>query len=480
MHRLKILAGGLTLALLLVAGAASAAVNTGSASFTRYVAFGDSLTAGYSSNALTRTYQFNSYPALINLQATGTRSGFEQPLVSDPGISGLAVCRGANPPAPCGILQLVRLVPTTVIAPTPGQGVPLNLTLARPYNNMAVPGATVHDLVFTKTGGFHDLVLRNQPGAPQAFSQLQEGVSLTPTFATLWIGNNDVLGAATSGIAIEGVTLTPVASFEADYRAAVNAITATGAKMAIANIPDVTSIPFVTTISRIIINPQTNQPVIGPNGQPVALIGPNGPLQAGDFVLLTASSDIAAGRGVPVGIGNGTGQPLSDQQVLSAAEAARIKDYVTAYNNIIRTVAGEKGAAFVDANALLNDIAAHGLRIGGMTYTSAFLTGGIFSYDGVHPTAFGYAYIANRFIDAINAKFGGDIPPVDLYPFIFGPLPKHGTTAATAPLVEDGAMIDFVVTNDVRTGLLQMLGVPKWIVDGTPAPRPRRPRGNRG
>jgi lysophospholipase L1-like esterase len=477
MHRLKISAGALTLALSLVAGAASAQVDTGTANFTRYVAFGDSLTAGYSSNALTRTYQFNSYPALIHLQATGTRTGFEQPLVSDPGISGLAACRGNNPPAPCGILRLVSLVPTPVIAPTPGQGQPLNLTLPRPYNNMAVPGATVVDLVNTKTGGFHDLVLRNQPGAAQAFTQLQEGVSLTPTFATLWIGNNDVLGAATSGIVIEGVTLTPVPVFEANYRAAVNAITATGAKMAIANIPDVTAIPFVTTISRLIINPQTGQPVIGPNGQPVALIGPNGPLQAGDFVLLTASASIAAGRGIPVGIGNGNGQPLADSEVLTAAEAARIKDYVTAYNAIIRTVANEKSAAFVDANALLNTIAARGLRIGGMTYTSAFLTGGIFSYDGVHPTAFGYAYIANQFIDAINAKFGGDIPLVDLYPFVFGPLPKHGTKAAKAPLVGEGAMIDFVLTNDVRTGLLQMLGVPKWIVDGTPAPRPRRPRG---
>jgi hypothetical protein len=37
----------------------------------------------------------------------------------------------------------------------------------------------------------------------------------------------------------------------------------------------------------------------------------------------------------------------------------------------------------------------------------------------VFTTAFGYAYIANLFIDAINAKFGGDIEPV-IYPLVFG------------------------------------------------------------
>src|SRR4051812_13159772 len=187
MHRLKTLAGTLTLASLLVAGAASAAVNTGSANFSKYVAFGDSLTAGFSSGSINRTYQVNSYPALIYRQATGMTTGFEQPLVSEPGLP--------------GILFLQRLVPSVVIAPTPGSGQPLNLNLPRPYDNMAIPGARLHDLL-TKTQSTSasdptDLVLRKL-----GFTQLQQGLSLKPTFVTLWIGNNDVLGAATSGIAI--------------------------------------------------------------------------------------------------------------------------------------------------------------------------------------------------------------------------------------------------------------------------------------
>src|SRR3954453_2986425 len=451
MHRLKTLAGALALALL-ATGAAFGQPSTGAANFSVYVALGDSLTAGFSSGSINQTYQTNSYPALIYRQATGKTTGFEQPLVSPPGLP--------------GILRLVSLRPL-VIAPTPGTGQPINLGLQRPYNNMAVPGATLHALL-TKTMSTSandptDLILRRL-----GFTQLQQGLSLKPTFVTLWIGNNDVLGAATSGIVIPGVTLTPVDQFQADYTAVVTAIASTGAKMAIANIPDVTSIPFVTTIPRILVNPATNQPVLV-NGQPVPLIGPNGPLQAGDFVLLTASAELAQGRGIPAALG-GSGLPLSDSSVLSKAEVATINDYVIAYNQIIAKAASDKGAALVDANALLRDLAANGIAVGGIHYTSAFLTGGVFSYDGVHPTAFGYAFVANHFIDAINRQFGGSIPEVDLYPFVFGPLPKSAAA--------DQAMTGFVFTPEARRSLLQSFGVPKWIIDGTKPPR--KPHHNHG
>lgn len=457
MHRLKTFVCALALALL-VAGAAFGQPNTGAANFSTYVALGDSLTAGFSSGSLVRTYQVNSYPALIYREATGKATGFEQPLVSAPGIPGILTLQGLFP---------------TVIAATPGLGQPLNLNLPRPYNNLAVPGATLHDLLTktqsTSANDITDLILRKQ-GA----TQLQEGLALHPTFVSLWIGNNDALAAATSGIAIEGVTLTPPDQFTADYNTVVNAITAAGAKMVVANIPDVTSIPFVTTIPRFLVNPRTNQLVLV-NGQPVPLIGPDGPLQAGDFVLLTASAELAQGRGIPVAAG-GTGQPLSDNAVLSAAEVATIKAHVDAYNNTIRTVANAKGLAFVDANATLRGLATNGIVIGGIDFGSAFLTGGIFGYDGVHPTALGYAYIANLFIDSINTQFGGSIPEVDLYPFVFGPLPNQ-TAALAAPLTGKGIpqATGFVFTPEARRSLLQSLNVPKWIVDGTKPPRKPRP-----
>jgi hypothetical protein len=457
MHRPKILASALALALLLPV--AAFAVDTGSANFTKYVAIGDSLTAGFMSGGLVRTAQVNSYPALIHLQATGSRSGFDQPLISEPGIPAL--------------LGLKSIVPVVVSPVSSGSGTLTNPLITRPYNNLGVPGARIHDTVATVTGGLHDAVLQSFSPVLRGKTALQQAVLLQPTFVTIWIGNNDVLAAATSGRVIEGVTLTPVASFQADFNTIVNTIKATGAKMAIANIPEVTSIPFVTTIRPVVVNPATNQPVLI-NGQTVPLIGPNGPLKAGDRVLLSATTELAQGKGIPVQLG-GSGQPLSDAAVLDAGEVATITARVAAYNNIIRTVADQAGAAFVDADSALLNLSQHGISVGGVTYTSSYLTGGVFSYDGVHPTAFGYAYIADLFLDSINAKFGGRIPLVDLYPFVFGPVPTAAATVASSSSSVQGEQggAPFVFTDAARKNLF-------WALNVQTDTKPRGPRHRNG
>lgn len=450
MHRVKLSASLLALALLM-AGAAF-----GQATFTKYVALGDSLTAGFSSGSINSTFQSTSYPALLARQF-GT-ADFQQPLVSPPGLP--------------GILQLVRLVPTPVIAPTPGSGVPTNLNLPRPYDNLAVPGANVHDLL-TKTSSTSandptDLILRRL-----GFTQLQQGLSLHPTFVTLWIGNNDALGSATAGT---DQLLTPLASFESDYKTIVGAIAASGAKMAIANIPDVTSIPFVTTLTRFIPNPATGRPALI-NGNFVPLIGPDGPLQPGDFVLLTATAELAVGHGIPVALG-GAGIPLSNSVVLNASEAANIRARVNQYNAVIAAAATQAGAALVDVNSQLTTLATTGVDVGGITYSSAFLSGGVFSYDGVHPTKFGYAFIANLFIDAIDNKFGNDVEEVNLFPFVFGSSTAASSKSLGGETGNGGKAAfgpPFVFTGEAKHSLLLSLGVPEAYIDGTPAPHPRRP-----
>jgi lysophospholipase L1-like esterase len=453
-NRFLVVAATLAVATLVSLPIGLQAQAAGGANFTRYVALGDSLTAGFASGGLVTNYQQNSYPALIHRQATGG-DGFQQPLVSAPGIPAL--------------LGLAALAPGPAITRAPGSGQPLNLNLQRPYDNMAVPGADVLDLVSTTTdnGGMHDLILRRL-----GFAQLQQGLSLQPTFVTLWIGNNDALGAATSGIVIDQ-TLTPLPQFEAAYRAAAAAITSVGARFAVANIPDVTSIPFVTTVPRVVNLPSG----------PFTLHGPDGPLQPGDFVLLTASTLIPQGFGIPTALG-GRG-PLPDQVVLSAAEVAAIRARVAGYNTVIRSVADQHGAAFFDAAAWLNQAATTGVQIGGVRYTNAFLTGGVFSYDAVHPTDLGYAVIANQFIRAINERFGSAIEPVNLYPFIFGP-PAFPTGASPAAV----ASAEGVVFSEAAwQGLRAIVDADKADKAGSgdkgdkgnrgeaPKPRRHRPRG---
>ena len=383
---------------LIVAPATLLGQPSGGADFGRYVAIGDSLGAGFASGSLVEDHQRSSYPALIFGVADGRRP-FEQPLVSQPGIPPELELVGLNPPA---------------LVPKDGLGQPLNLTLPRPYDNLSVPGADVSDVLRTVTdgGGLHDLILRGLG------TQLQQALSLQPTFVTLYIGQNDTLGAALSGIVIDGVTLTTLASFTADYTTVAGALALSGANLAFATLGDPTSIPFVTTIPPFVIDPATGEPlVIGGNFVP--LIGPNGPLSAADNVLLTASSLLGQGIGIPAAIG-GTGLPLPNEVVLDAGETARIVERTEQFNQVIRGVARQVGAVVVPVGEVIADAAENGMILGGIEFSTDFLTGGLFSYDGVHPTGLGYGLVANTFIEAINTAFGSSIPLVNLAPLAFG------------------------------------------------------------
>lgn len=433
MTKLRASLSGLLALALLIAVPVSAQVDTGSADFSRFVALGDSLSQGFSNGGLVRGVQRNSIPALIARQA-GV-AGFEQPLVSEPGI----------PP----LLRIQALAPQPVIVPRPGAGVPVNLNLPRPYDNLAVSGFDTRDAIVTRTGNpIIDITLRGLGTA------LEQAVFLQPTFALVWLGSNDALGAATSGIVIDGVTLTPVSSFQADYQAVLGAMASTGANLVVATVPDVTTIPFVNTVPPVVVDPATSEPVLGPDGQPIPLIGPDGPLNpATDKVLLTATAELAQGRGLPPQLG-GTG-PLSDSAVLSGNEINRITNRINAFNQVIRSVAGQVGAPVFDANTFLREVAAEGVIVGGVELTVDFLTGGLFSYDGVHPTPLGYAVIANQLIETINEGYGAAIPPVDLLPFVFGP---DGAGGAVLPgNVQAG---EVVYSEAADASMRSTLGIP--------------------
>jgi len=404
---------------LAVAAVVLATVPAAAVDFTTYVAIGDSLTAGFASGGLAQPYQEGSYPALLARQM-GTPV-FEQPLVEYPGI----------PP----VLVLVQLYPGPVLAPasdTPGM--PLNAEYPYPYNNLGVPGADLYDLLFT-TGDIynllagnldnvmHDLILRDGQ-----HTALEQAIGLQPTFLTMWIGNNDILGAAVYATPIDGVTMTPVANFQEMYQQAAGALaTYTSADMVFINIPDVTAIPFITTLEPYIVLP---------DGSHVPLIGSKGPLPEDAYVTLGAAPLLAQGIGIPVELG-GTGIPLPEDLQITAAgaipgvvlrpdEVAVINGRVAELNAIIAATAEAVGAKVFDVNSLLAEIASGELwAVGGLEIGTAYMVGGLFSYDGVHPQNIGYGLIAAELIDFINEtydlkNYGNEIPNVNMYEIMTG------------------------------------------------------------
>lgn len=407
--------------------------------YSNYVALGDSLTAGFYSGGLTETYQKNSYPALLAGQLG--IADFQLPLVSEPGI-----------PVQ---LELKKLSPLTIAPKDGAMGVPLNLYLPRPYNNLGVAGANLSDCLSKKedNGGMHSLVLRG------IGTQVEQAIALQPDLITVWIGANDALGAALLATAVEGLTLTAKDAFLMQYGHLLNLLLShTEADLVVANVPPVTANPFVTTIPPYIINPATGQPVIGPDGQPMTYLGQSddgspfvGPHA---YITLNAKQYLLQGYGIPAALG-GLGVPLPATVVLTPNESATIADYIASYNASIADLAAQQGVPVVDAHAIMADLAAHGIEFAGIELTADFLSGGIFGYDGFHPTPIGQALVANAFIETINAAYGRHIRLVGLYPFVSG--------AATAP----AGAVD-LQTMELRGWeyWMKLFSPEHWIVEG--------------
>lgn len=114
---------------------------------------------------------------------------------------------------------------------------------------------------------------------------------------------------------------------------------------------------------------------------------------------------------------------VPDKYALDVNELQQVNDAIEAYNTIIAEIASENTFALVDINAFFDQVAGSGITEGGTRFTAAFVTGNAFSLDGVHPTPKGYALVAQKFIEAINAYYGSEIPSPSLskYPAVAFP-----------------------------------------------------------
>jgi hypothetical protein len=392
--------------------------DSGSADFSVLVGVGNSLTAGYTNGGLLFTHQVMSYSAQVAAQLGKeiVYSGATQP---QPGVF---VLPGVGSPGTPGYMYLVSLEPDSiyVVPPPLSPQALLNPGYLAPYNDLGVPGADAEDFFTATSGGAFDIVLRGQG------TMYQQTAALQPTFVLLWLGNNDVLKKVTSD-----EDITPPVQFALTFSTIVDSLLhlPSQPKLAVGNIFSVSSIPYASTVPPFRVNPSTGQPVLSPGGNLVPLLGPNevpltlpsasGP---GDLVMVTAIPLLEQGIGVPAAYGGtGVGLPKVIQGrtvLLYQDEVVEINNAVDAYNEAILAVAVPRGIPVADANSILQEATETGLDIGGVTYTTEFITGGLVGLDGIHPTDLGYAILANAFIEAINGAYGSAIPRVDLHSYI--------------------------------------------------------------
>jgi hypothetical protein len=393
-------------------------LTAGSANFTKFVALGNSLTAGFSDNALFIEGQKGSYTNILAQQFAKVGGGeFKIPFMAD-NVGGLLFGGAANP-------RFGRRLYFNGAGPVPVSGTSTTEVFAPntggPYNNMGVPGAKSYHLLFDGYGNPANLALGlanpyfvRFASAPNK-SILQDAMAQEPTFFSLWIGNNDVLGYATAGGVttaqdpINGGDITPPSGapgvgFDGTYGALVTTLTSGGAKGVVANIPYVSSIPFFTTVAynaatlplanATALNTAYNAYNIGIAGAPISAeekakrtitfvegknalviidealsnLGPTVPkmrMATSKDLILLSSGGVSAQ--VHIAAGNGITSPLADNWVLTEAENLEIKTAVDAYNATIETLATSKGLAFFDAKKLMSQVATTGVSSNGYT-----------------------------------------------------------------------------------------------------------------
>lgn len=453
--------------------------SNGDVGFSKFVALGDSLTAGYADGALYLMGQENSFPSILAQQFALVGGGeFIQPLVDDN--AGGLLLGGTQITDNRLVLSGTSgddLSPVTV-SDTPTTEVLSALTGS--FNNMGVPGAkSFHAL--SEGYGFRDAATIAGGLANPYFARFASGDSTTasmigdaagqaPSFFVLWLGNNDILSYATGGgtgtdqtgnfdaltYGPEDIT-DPIAVFPGTYSGLIASMTVAGGKGVLVNIPNVSSIPYFTTVpyNAIPLDAATadelNAGFAAYNGGVNAALGLSlidaaeaaqrqinfvegvNPVlildddlsditavdpalinmrqaTVNDLILLPTSSTIGVSSGGLYGVS----VPLVDADVLTENEAALVETARMAYNATIQATAdASDDLVLYDAATMLDELNTSGLNYGTGSIFSTYATGGGFSLDGVHPTARGYAVIANGIIDTINEGFGANIPHVD-------------------------------------------------------------------
>ena len=353
----------------------------------RYVALGNSITAGYQSSGINDSTQRESYARLLAIQAGTDYVYASLPPTCAPPLASFQTGQRVNAPGACG------------------------LPVSYPYlNNVAVPGALAADFATNYTASYSGLTSLILGGK----SQWRRAMDVSPTFATVWLGNNDVLAAGAAGVLAPtaGVSpgVTPVATFISQYKAGADSLGARVPRGVLIGVVNVSQIPLLFPAESLLNNPTFKAQFDAARGGATTVLPNCG--GSGALVSLAALQS-AAGRGAVATISCVKNSPVAgagETFILDATEQASLATTVAAYNAYIAAKADTMGYAYVDPNPVLAALRTSNKIPKLPVFTSAKPFGEYISLDGVHPALPAHQLFANLLIDAINAKYGTTIP----------------------------------------------------------------------
>ena len=315
--------------------------------FQRYVALGSSISAGLQSGGINDSTQAEAFPVLV---AEAANASFYYPKLNFPGCPApisnnttTPVTRVGNPTTPCAL----RAVP-----------------LPPQLNSLAVPGMWAADFfsnVASPTNTYEQLQLFFL-GAQIPVQALMEA---QPTFVTLELGSNEVLGALLVDRDPGNVdSIYPAAQFEVQYNRLADSLDKLGAKVVATTVPDVTLAPYASAAQtwwclKTGACPGVPRGPFPANFQVSNNCAPRTPLTPtakGDSILVPWTKGIprlvAALRAPTATI---TLDCSQDSIMVLPEEFAALRNAKVAYNDIIAGVAASRGYGLVDLDAMLRE-----------------------------------------------------------------------------------------------------------------------------
>jgi hypothetical protein len=408
----------------------------GNLDFSKYVAVGDYITAGYTNGGLNQESQKYAYPNIIAQQfaTVGGPVTFAQP--EFPGGSQMIVLDNINNGTPTfsNTEDMYTFLSSACTPPTAANTFPRYAGNSDALQNLGVPGLSV--LQFLRPGLGNEANKGNAANFNPYFERmLPAGDNRTymrlanksqPTFFTCWFGMADVVNYAMSGASCG--TLPTTAQFQSLMTSMIDSLSAKGTKPGVvANIPSFQYLGFARIKSLELqdkLQKQTNNSNLKIWVKVLKIY--NSPANGYDTTPIT-DKDYITPAGLAALGKNGHGlseaDPLTEKEVLDQKEADFLESRISVskpnYNAIIDTLLNGKTSKYRNKVVMTNmqqlyGTLANGVIYNGVKYDLKPVTGGFYSFDYFSPTSRGQAIIANKFIQTINERFATKIFEVNV------------------------------------------------------------------
>jgi hypothetical protein len=436
---------------------APAAATAGQINFSKYVAVGSGISAGFADNALFTEGQNNAYPALLakKFREVNPSLHFVQPDINSVnGWSGGTLGRSVLKTPACSTVSIggVALPGESLVLPYTGNKSEVT-NLSVPFIRLANTNTTK---VSAGTNATNPEPYYNRITDAGTLGIASEAKKRQASVFTVWLGYTDALRYATSG----GTTaLLTRDEFKTYINQVLDSLLAVqGSKGVIGNIPYVDQFPVVTNNNRRLTS--STDPAKNPvrlkqakadeyNTALGSAIFSGAPGNNNYFAIqtgsgnvrqLSTSKDFIVRGNVLDSVGTGARdslavrsctpnltrrtevgliKPISNDAVLDKEEITYLRSVIDQYNAEItalvnaRNSSGEKRLAVVDFNGFYTRLTD---PLQGVAYGSIITRanqpslgpdfGGFYSLDRIHPTPRGQSLIANEFLKVFNQNFG--------------------------------------------------------------------------